>query len=317
MTELSRKFRTLIPAALRPNVASGMENPDSHLLETKPGEPQVTPIIAVGSAADPTMAYFIESALKLGHIIPLWHPAHPLCVEWIVKAAQLQYHPSIFLRAFSGDTEENGRAVSVLLDTLAMYPGTVINRPGRTLTNFSKPLHVHRLAKTGSGGVLVPMTRVASALPTIRPSNHITKSVSSVRSTCISSESNDLADDCVWPGPTLWQEHLSGAQWRVHVVGDTVIPLRVVTRELDYRYDDEVRFVPDTLPKDIIQFCLRATRDEGLVFSGIDLIQDSSSSEFFVFEVNPQPGYSFFEKHLETNEQPITDAVIQLLSGRM
>lgn len=317
MTTTDTSLRTLIPAGLRPDVASGMERDLGASARSGQETLTMAPILAVGTAADPTMAYFVEGALKLGHIVPLWHPLHPCCVEWVARAAELRDPPAIFLRGFGGRTEEQNRMVSVLLDALARYPGTVINRPCRLLTNFSKPLHLKQIARESSTRIRVPRTHLARAGKTNPPGGHITKSISSVRSTCVASDHPDLQTSRLWSGPVLWQEQLSGPQWRVHVVGDVVLPLRVLSRELDYRQDSNVEFVADKLPDDVDDFCRRVTQAEGLSFSGIDFMQDEASGTFHVFEVNPQPGYSFFERGEKEGALPITGALIQLLTDEL
>jgi glutathione synthase/RimK-type ligase-like ATP-grasp enzyme len=55
--------------------------------------------------------------------------------------------------------------------------------------------------------------------------------------------------------------------------------------------------------------CLRLAHAFDLLFAGIDLKQ-TPEGEFFCFEVNPCPGFLYYERH---TRQPISTALADLL----
>jgi glutathione synthase/RimK-type ligase-like ATP-grasp enzyme len=119
------------------------------------------------------------------------------------------------------------------------------------------------------------------------------------------------------PGlPVQLQEFISGVDIRVHVVANQVIATRILSKAVDYRFAKrengsiqmEEIFVPEAVAKD----CVRLTEECGLLFSGIDL-KETPAGEFYCFEVNPSPGFSFFE--CVTNQR-ISLALMSLLEGK-
>ena len=69
---------------------------------------------------------------------------------------------------------------------------------------------------------------------------------------------------------------------------------------------------PVELPPAVADACVSVTRELGLTMSGIDL-KRTPNDEWYCFEVNPSPAYSFFQ---ELGGQPIADALVKLLAGR-
>jgi glutathione synthase/RimK-type ligase-like ATP-grasp enzyme len=63
------------------------------------------------------------------------------------------------------------------------------------------------------------------------------------------------------------------------------------------------------LPEDIAQRCRTMVRRMGLLFAGIDL-RRTPEGAWYCFEVNPSPGFSFFEA---ATGQPIAAAVAAML----
>ena len=66
---------------------------------------------------------------------------------------------------------------------------------------------------------------------------------------------------------------------------------------------------PVTLPPTVEAACLRLAETFNLLFAGIDLKQ-TPEGEFFCFEVNPCPGFLYYERH---TGQPISTALADLL----
>ena len=59
-----------------------------------------------------------------------------------------------------------------------------------------------------------------------------------------------------------------------------------------------------TLPGEIEQKCVALSRELSLPFCGIDF-KRTPSGDYFCFEVNPSPAYSYYQEH---TAQPIADA---------
>ncbi|MGH9198805.1 MAG: hypothetical protein ACRD1T_24145, partial [Acidimicrobiia bacterium] len=87
---------------------------------------------------------------------------------------------------------------------------------------------------------------------------------------------------------------------RVHVVGNQCFGLRITSRADDYRFpgDCPVEYAPTEVPPAIAALCVEATKQLGLVVSGIDLKICESTGEWHCFEANPMPGYSHYDRHL-------------------
>jgi glutathione synthase/RimK-type ligase-like ATP-grasp enzyme len=123
----------------------------------------------------------------------------------------------------------------------------------------------------------------------------IYKSVSSRRSIVSKVTAADLdrlreVEGC----PTQFQQFVPGVDYRVHVLGTQVFCRRIVSNADDYRYGADTTIVPAELPRDIEERCILLTEALGLRFAGIDL-RETPNRQWFCFEVNPSPGYTFFE----------------------
>jgi glutathione synthase/RimK-type ligase-like ATP-grasp enzyme len=115
--------------------------------------------------------------------------------------------------------------------------------------------------------------------------------------------------------PTQFQRYVPGVDYRVHVLGDEVFAARVTSDADDYRYAAssghglEVRSAE--IPSEIANRCRRLTATMGLSFAGIDL-RLSDDERWYCFEVNPSPGFSFYQDHTGA---PIDLAVARYLAG--
>ena len=110
--------------------------------------------------------------------------------------------------------------------------------------------------------------------------------------------------------PVLFQEYIGGQDIRVHVIGNTVFPTLVESNGTDYRYS-QARLMATSLPDAVTERCIELSRSLDLHFSGIDL-RLTSEGEYFCFEVNPSPGYSYYEYH---TKQPISLELAKYLAG--
>jgi glutathione synthase/RimK-type ligase-like ATP-grasp enzyme len=120
--------------------------------------------------------------------------------------------------------------------------------------------------------------------------------------------------DGVASGPVQLQRWIAGRDVRVHVVGDRCFATAIDSPADDYRYGAREGIDPTLSVVDIpgpLQGRLVAlTRRLGLLVSGIDL-RVTAAGEWFCFEVNPSPGFTFYE---DATGQPIGAAIADLLT---
>jgi glutathione synthase/RimK-type ligase-like ATP-grasp enzyme len=197
-----------------------------------------------------------------------------------------------------------------------LTPAGVVNRPAMMAANNSKP---HQLALIASFGFAVPNTLVTTDEISARRFREqhgevIYKSISGVRS--IVSRLTDprcgaLAD--VANCPTQFQQYIPGTDVRVHVAGDAVFAAEITSPADDYRYASRsgasMGMAPATLPLEFEDRCRAMARGMGLRLAGIDF-RRTPAGEWYCLEVNPSPGFTFFEAG---TGQPIAAAVANLL----
>jgi hypothetical protein len=173
----------------------------------------------------------------------------------------------------------------------------VVNRPSAMGSNSSKPYQSEILREAGFA---VPDTLITTDPDSVvafwrKHERVIYKSISSCRSIVSRLGEKDLAMlDDVTCCPTQFQQFIEGTDYRVHVLEDQSFAYRITCRDDDYRYSRETVIEPMSLPEDIEARCLGLNKKLGLLFSGIDL-RCSNEGEWYCFEVNPSPGYTYFE----------------------
>ena len=198
------------------------------------------------------------------------------------------------------DLKASGR-YSFLNHFLNTAPIPVVNRPNQMGSNGSKPFQSFLIRQYG---ICSPDTIITSSRDFFeqwlkRWGASIFKSISGVRSIV---QNTDKISDEMWKAlrnsPAQFQEMLDGDNIRVHVIGNKVFPLRIRSEVVDYRYSGregkENKFQTVILPGKIKKACVQLTAALGLHFSGIDLLL-TKKGEYYCFEVNPSPGYSYFE----------------------
>ena len=97
--------------------------------------------------------------------------------------------------------------------------------------------------------------------------------------------------------------------------GTECFACRIVSKADDYRYaaqhGRDASITSAKLPAEIRDRCIKLAHSMELPLAGIDL-RLTPSGEWFCFEVNPAPGFTFFA---ERAHQPVTAAVAALLAG--
>lgn len=205
-----------------------------------------------------------------------------------------------------------------LIHWLEITPARVVNRCRPMCSNSSKPYQAQLIAQHGFS---IPETLITNDPELVRDfhAQHrhvIYKSISGVRSIVQDLKPEDLArlDSIRWC-PTQFQAFVEGANVRVHVVGAEVFPTKIASDITDYRYaarqGGETELTAVELSDDLSQRCVNLAAALELPFAGIDL-KITPDEEVFCFEVNPSPGYSYYESN---TGQPIAMAVARYLCG--
>jgi glutathione synthase/RimK-type ligase-like ATP-grasp enzyme len=213
-----------------------------------------------------------------------------------------------------------GEADLALMALFESLTCPVVNRVGGGTSNNSKPYQALLISRAG---LSVPPTLVTSDPAAVRAfqAEHgevIYKSASGVRSIVRRLGPEQLERlDLLRHGPAQLQAFVPGHNIRVHTVGEQVIATRIETEAVDYRYahldGHTATLEPTRLSPTVEAACLRLAAEFDLLFAGIDLKQ-TPAGEIFCFEVNPCPGFLYYERH---TGQPISTALAELLQGEL
>jgi len=201
---------------------------------------------------------------------------------------------------------------------IEITPALVVNRPSAMASNNSKP---YQLGLISAAGFAVPDTLVTTEPSAVlefweRHDAVVYKSISGVRSivTRLRPEHRERLSD-VAHCPTQFQQYIDGDDFRVHVVGEEVFACEIRSHADDYRYPQrqvaDVRLQACEVPPDVSDRCRQLAASLNLSVAGVDL-RRTSSGEWFCFEANPSPGFSFYE---ESTGQPVAATVARLLAG--
>lgn len=205
-----------------------------------------------------------------------------------------------------------------LVRWMEISPARVVNRVAPMGSNSSKPYQAQLIRQYGFEVPASLITTDPHAVLEFRDEYKkiIYKSISGVRSIVQTFDDCDVGrlSALRWC-PTQFQQYVPGTDVRVHVVDDEVHATRIESEAVDYRYaraqvGEAARLSAMELPDDVAQNCIALTRGLGLVFSGIDL-KFTPDGRVFCFEVNPCPGFSYFELN---SGQPIALAVARHLA---
>lgn len=189
----------------------------------------------------------------------------------------------------------------------------VVNRPGAGSSNSSKLAHILDLQDCG---FKIPFTyifgdgKIAGDL-LAADKEWVSKGCSSYRTRAkLLTEIQPLDLSLLNYAPSQFQEFIRGVDVRLHVVGDQVVGLKIISTNTDYRYDTaENMYEIFTPPDSIVEACHQYCAKEGLTFAGFDFKIDAND-QYFILEANPMPGYEFFDRRLGGK---ISDMLYQLL----
>jgi glutathione synthase/RimK-type ligase-like ATP-grasp enzyme len=218
-----------------------------------------------------------------------------------------------FLRQTSREGHITERKLYAWAEMAAAF---VVNRPSASASNDSKPYQAERILEHGFA---VPPT-LTTTTPEIarefaaRHGQVVCKAVGRSRDAVTRLDADDLEClDAIQQCPTQLQAYVPGVDWRVHVIGDEVHACEIRTTVDDYRLAMEQGASLDakaaSLPEAVASRCRVLMRGLGLTLAGIDL-RLSTDGEWYCFEVNPSPAFTFFES---LTGQPIAAAIADLL----
>lgn len=201
-------------------------------------------------------------------------------------------------------------AIASTLDTV------VVNRPAAGRSNLTKPF---QLAAISNAGLRVPPTLVttdpaAARQFVVRHGRVVYKSISGIRSIVAALDATN-ADRLsgVSTGPVQLQRWIEGIDVRVHVIGKQWFATAIECTATDYRYpknaDDMMAILATEIDGELGDRLVRLAASMGLLVAGIDL-RLTPNDEWFCFEVNPSPGFTFYE---DATGQPMAAAICDLL----
>jgi hypothetical protein len=220
------------------------------------------------------------------------------------------------------------RLHDALLHWMEICPGRLINRMAAMASNSSKPYQMQLIRQCGFA---IPETLITNDPELVRKfsyqhGNVIYKSASGVRSIVAPLGLVEFArlERIRWC-PTMFQKQVMGENLRVHVIGERVFATRIQTGAVDYRYagrrGSRAELQAVDIDDELAKRCIALARSLGLAFAGIDLmltdepVNDTGDAglnggRVYCFEVNPNPGFSYFEVH---TGQPIAETVAHYL----
>jgi glutathione synthase/RimK-type ligase-like ATP-grasp enzyme len=204
-------------------------------------------------------------------------------------------------------------STACLLAIASSLDAVVVNRPAACRSNLTKPFQLAAIAEAGFAvpPTLVTTDPLAARQFLERHRRIVYKSISGIRSIVATLDVND-ADRLsgVRTGPVQLQRWIEGIDLRVHVVGQRWFATAIKSTAADYRYGGgDIALAATDIDPEFGERLVRLTTSAGLLVAGIDL-RLTPDDEWFCFEVNPSPGFTFYE---DATGQPIAAAIANLL----
>jgi len=255
-------------------------------------------ILLIGVKTDPVLRYFFDQNYVKRDRRVLFLNVERIGVDiflsdegWMLPTGELLPHSaisSVYSRLVSQIRNPWIYYLNWLLDDV--YPN-VINRPKDSLVNFSK---LWQLEVARDMGFDIPKTQVYANFRLKNRDDGIYKSISSVRSIVKRVENNyqNLVNE-----PVLFQSDKGRHNIRVHLLKGHYVAQEIFSKEVDYRYDLNACCAKRCdIPIALLDKVKQLSTKFKLVFSGIDFIL--SNGRYYFLEINPSPGYAYFEKQL-------------------
>jgi hypothetical protein len=226
--------------------------------------------------------------------------------------------PSVVSEGPSGSAWQHAAAIDEVLSSWSeVTPALVVNRLAAMACNGSKP---YQLTQISNFGFRVPETIMTTDPAAARAfwqrhGSVIYKSISAVRSRVsrLDKEHLERLGD-VASCPTQFQRYIAGVDYRVHVVGAEIFACEVRSEADDYRYPGPftVDIEACRLPGEVEDRCRRLAASMQLFVAGIDLRRGCADGEWYCFEVNPSPAFTYYENRTGL---AIAAAIARLLAG--
>ena len=286
------------------------------------GEPYVA--VSQRHFADTRLALAVDATGNLGGTLTYQQRTYPLAEMRGVYLRLVDDEVLPEFRRLAGHDPLRAHARQLVQDLslwAAWWGGRTVNRLAAMASNNSKPYQAQFIQQHG---FLTPDTLItnepdaALAFCARHAGRVIYKSISGVRSIV---QAWDPAVDTATLGrirhcPTQFQEQVAGFDVRVHVIGELTLATRIAATATDYRYAQQqtgeaAELTAYDLDPEIAANCVSLSQALDLDFSGIDL-RLTPTGEVYCFEVNPCPGYTYYEAH---TGQPIAARLAEYLTG--
>ena len=208
--------------------------------------------------------------------------------------------------------------------------GRWLNSPFSILRAEDKP---RQLAAARRMGLAIPGTLVTNSFDAARaflaigpmiakPLRHALIDDSEVGSVIFTSRVTELEngdEDAIRRAPMILQREISKrSDVRVVVIDSVVFATRILSQahdetQVDWRKGVRLDLVHEVmeLPADLTSACIALTRDLGLRFAAIDLVEDEKG-QFWFLEANPNGQWAWIEQRTGA---AVTAAIIDALTG--
>jgi len=275
-------------------------------------------IVAIGLDVDSSFGWFIGEALRAR--VPLevvnlraaiegaWRfdvPPHgSAMLDYGGRTIELRPDDSYYCRLIDLSAHEADVArahrwqafMAALSAWLDAAPGLVMNRSQAGAHNSSKPLHEAVLRELG---FCVPESLTTSDARElrqfVRAGPAISKTVCGVRADTVIVTEADIDGFVPRNGPVHVQRLVSGADARIHVVGNHLVAQRVTSEGIDYRRTGDLKHLEVFEPPAVLrELLVEGTQSLGLAFAGWDFKIDGNGA-YWCLEANPMPGYGPYD----------------------
>ncbi len=305
----------MIPPQLRPALLGPTANPAIRsricMASAAAAENPAPYRLVISSRQDSTACAFVQYCTDQGlSVRHLW--LDNLLFRWKPMISLVNDANGIYFRGIAGD-DHNGRVLLAMRSVITRHRNVVM--PSFNSRNWSKPMQAARtLARDDKRPAVWPVASWLTNIAPVRTDAQIVKSISGIRSQVVATSHGALRLDTrkLLAHPVQVQPRLVGDNIRVHVIGDSVFACTVAADTIDYRYGSELTIKPIELPPEVKRWCIEKTCLERLRLSGIDLLRDRDG-KYFCFEINPMPGYDYFERHAFPDTRPISKALAREL----
>lgn len=296
-------------------------------------------ILVLGYSTEATIGYLQEALAARGKAFDLLdlsrlRDAKKLRLsgnasDLIVQVDDTEYdfgkYSAFYCRQYHAELGEpmRNQALDNVLGWMASYledvPAIVVNRPSAGMLNSRKLDQLRELKRCG---FQVPHTVVTGSAEEARAlvnasGRWASKSCSAAKTRAVVVDEDVLRRlPYIDVAPTTFQAVAPGYDVRVHVIGEHVIPLKIVSKQFDYRFrgDEANEFSGEVdIPPAVLVACRRYCKDERLVFAGFDF--KVHEGRWVVLEANPMPGFDYFDRQ-KVLAGRIAGALCEVLGGR-